>query len=150
MSLIVKDGISPRLVKMARNIADKRPVLEVMALAMRSWTIQAFSTPGMRPSAWPAKADGSASTLEKTGALRQSLGRRPTITQTHAIVGSDRAYAAVHQFGSRRPDGPDGPGGGIPARPYFPFAPGGTMMPEAKDEIEDAAKIEIRRQLGLR
>lgn len=35
MSLIVKDGISPRLAHMARNIADKRPVLEAMALAMR-------------------------------------------------------------------------------------------------------------------
>lgn len=147
MSLIVKDGISPRLVKMARNIADKRPVLEVMALAMQSWTIQAFSTPGMRPAAWPAKADGSASTLEKTTALRQSLGRRPTITQTHAIVGSDRAYAAVHQFGSRRPDGP---GGGIPARPYFPFGRGGKLMLDAHLEIEEAAVAEAKRQMGLR
>jgi phage gpG-like protein len=147
MSLIVKDGISPRLARMARNITDKRSVLEVMAISLQSWTVQAFSTPGMRPAAWPAKADGSASTLEKTTALRQSLGRRPTITATHAYVGSDRAYAAVHQFGSRRPDGP---GGGIPARPYFPFAPSGKLMLDAHLEIEEAAVAEAKHQLGLR
>lgn len=147
MSLIIRDGISPRLAQMARNIADKRPVLEVMAISLQSWTIRAFSTPGMRPHSWPAKLDGSASTLEKTTALRQSLGRKPTITMTQAIVGSDRAYAAIHQFGARNTDGPNG---GIPARPYFPFDYGGTIMPAAKDEIEDAAKAEIAHQLGLR
>lgn len=146
MSLIIRDGISPRLGHMARNIADKRPVLEVMALAMQSWTIRAFSEPGLRPAAWPLKADGSVSTLEKSAALRQSLGPRPNISMTHAVVGSNRAYVAVHQFGSRRPDGP---GGGIPARPFFPFTPGGRLMPEASDEIKDAGVAEIRKQMAL-
>jgi phage gpG-like protein len=85
------------------------------------------------------------SLLRKSGALVQSI--RITQVGTNSVtVGSDRPYAAVHQFGSKKPKGR---GGGIPARPFFPVDRQGNFTALAARKIEAAAVTALRQRLGI-
>src|SRR4051794_28845950 len=133
MSFSVHDGITPELARKARRIADKKPILEAMGLQLVSITKRSFSDASLRPKAWPPrKSGGTHSLLRKSGSLWQSI----RITQTtgeSVTVGSDRVYAAIQQFGSRKQKGR---GSGIPARPFFPFAsPDAPMSENAQEKI---------------
>lgn len=151
MSVRVRDGISPRLDHIARHLADARPMLEAMGAALSGWVVASFGDPGKRIESWPPLSTGERSTLERSGALRQSLGRAPRVTSSSVTVGTDRAYAAIHQFGGViRPKSAGALAfqiGGetvlarrarIPRRPFFPVSAGGGWMPAAVGHIEDA------------
>lgn len=131
--------ISPQIAKLARGISDKRPILEAMGLALVSYTKRSFNDASLRGAVWPPKKDGTPSRLKKTGALWQSI-RIVNLGKSSVTVGSDRVYAAVHQFGSTKVAGR---GSGIPARPFFPFI-SGRIIPRARQSIESAAMAKIR------
>lgn len=136
---IREDTITPRLARIARNLGDRKPVLEAMGIAVQSHTVEAFSQLVPRPAPWPPKRDGSPSNLTETTALRQSI-RVVRVTSRKVVVGTDRVYAAVHQFGSSKTSGR---GSGIPPRPFFPWVDG-RMTPDARRRVKEAAEARIR------
>jgi len=95
-------------VKGAKKAAMLKAISDVLAETAKG----AFNNPGYRPTSWPDKADGTIATLRRDQLLARSP-RTVSATPRKAILGSDRHYAAVHQFGSKRK--------GIPARRYMPF-----------------------------
>jgi len=158
------DTITPDLRRRYAAAADKRPIHEAMGIAVVSLTKRAFTDPGLRPSPWPAKLNGSAATLRDTGTLAKSP-RLLSASQSGALVGSDRRYAAIHQLGGQTPariirptagkkalkipgigfrKSVKHPGSKIPARPYFPFDSAGRPTVRATQLI---ARV-VRARLG--
>lgn len=132
---ITKDDLTPGLQSKLRTISDHRPILEAMGLQLQSLTVRAFGDPRLRVNPWKPKKDGTPSNLVKTTALRQSIQRPPVITAKAATVGSDRKYAAIHQFGGKtRP---------MPARPFFPFI-NRKLSPQAEMKIAKVAGLSLR------
>jgi phage gpG-like protein len=120
MSLQIRNTLSRGVAARLRAWGDRRPVLDAIGAELVAMTKRAFSEPTLRPSPWPPRqktARAPHELLFQTGALRDSI--RVVQTAGDSVsVGSDLRYAAVHQFGSARQKGP---GGGIPARPFFPM-----------------------------
>lgn len=164
MSLSIRDGITPELARIARQVKDRKPILEAMALQLVSLTKRAFSSPELRPLPWPPrKSDGPTkykvraglkdagktkiakthSLLRLSGALWHSI-RVAEVTNDHATVASDRVYAAHQQFGSR-----PGSKQNLPPRPFFPFAsPTSEMTPLAQEKLKKIALAKIQEILG--
>lgn len=138
-TLIIKDGISPKLRKMLKGIKPRGPVLKAMGTVVVEMGRQAFSMEDRRPTAWPPrkprKGDGGHPLLVKSGTLRRGL-RVVKTSERNVTIGSDRAYAAVHQLGSRKTSGR---GSGIPARPFLPII-NGKLTPRAAAAIEMVIK----------
>lgn len=115
---------------------------EALHTAMADVTVQlakrAFNKPDLRPSAWAPKKDGTPATLRKNNVLARSP-RRVSATPKHAIVGSDRKYAAIHQLGGEtRP---------MPARPYWGFV-GTAGVPS--ERLKKRVKSALLTVLGRR
>lgn len=83
-----------------RHVQDRTPLLEAGAQAVLSLAQGAFNNPALRPAAWPVRKRGSNPLLKKLGTLFQSI-RVVSVSNKSAIVGTDRAYANCHQFGTR-------------------------------------------------
>jgi phage gpG-like protein len=166
MSLQIRDTLSAGIQQRIRALADRKPVLEAMGVELVSIAKRAFSDPALRPAPWPARkntrlvtnpktgrqktigaqtAKQTWSLLRKSGALMHSI-RITQITDNSVTVGSDRPYAAVHQFGSRKQKGR---GGGIPARPFFPVDRHGNFTALAAKKLEAVAVTALQKRLGL-
>ena len=151
------DGITPAVRALIKKLdgSGRQKVMEVIGMAMRNWAMEAFTNPAMRPTPWAAKRDGTASTLQgKSPVLRRSL--RVEATASEVTIGTDRAYALIHQLGGVIEAKAGGAlrfqAGGkwftakkvtMPARPYLPVMPGGAMMPAAAEEAMEAALGEL-------
>jgi phage gpG-like protein len=146
MSLQIRDNITPDLARAARNLRNKKPVLEAMGLQLVSLTKRAFTDESLRAKSWPPrKKPAPHQLLRKSGSLWQSI-RIAAIGSDSVTVGSDRIYAAIQQFGSAKKSGR---GSGIPARPFFPFAtPESKMAAFAQEKIRKVALAKIRSLLG--
>jgi phage virion morphogenesis protein len=147
MSLEIRNTLSRGLAARARALSRRRPILDAIGAELVALTKRAFSDPALRPSPWPPRkmTRSPHALLVNTGALRASIRVVQTTNDT-VSVGSDLAYAAVHQFGSARRKGR---GGGIPARPFFPYDAGGNMTPAARARVSTGAAAALRRLLGL-
>ena len=138
MSLQIRDTISPALARQARVIRNRKPILEAMGLEFVSLSKRAFSDSALRPSPWAPKKNGQPATLRKSGAMWQSI--RITETTANSVTsGSDRKYAAIHQFGGQAGRGHKVT---IPPRPFLPVL-GGKLTPTAKVKISLVAKAKI-------
>ena len=161
---ITKDLLTPQLRALARKVSNKRPVLEAMGLALVSVTQRAFNDESLRPSAWaPRKTADGRPLLKRSGLLWRSA--RIVGLDGHSVtVGTDRPYAAAHQFGTKpftiRPrtkralywPGAKHPVGavhhpGLPPRPFFPFDAQGNITPAAATRIRSAAMAKLRAAL---
>jgi len=163
MSLQIRDSLSPALAQLARDLHDRRPILEAVGTELVSITVRAFRDESLRALAWPLKKDGSVATLYKSGALKHSI-RIITVTNNSVTVGSDRRYAAIQQLGGvTKPHEilakykaalawPGAahpvarvhhPGSKIPPRPFFPFRSDGTLTPDANGKIEAVIRAKI-------
>lgn len=141
MSFVIRQNtISPGLRTVARRVRNKRPILQVMGVALQSWTVDSFVNSSKRIQPWPAKKDGTPSNLTKTTTLRRSI-RQVELTNDHVDIGTDRPYAAVHQLGSKGE-------GGTSARPYFPFHASGRIHAPAARVIQRAAQKKLDSLLG--
>lgn len=163
---VTKDTFSPTLRAMAARCRDLRPVLEAMGQALVAVTKRAFSDDALRPEPWEDVKTGK-SPLRRTGTLWQSI-RITELTGEHVKVGTDRPYAAFHQFGTKGPytirpkngKSLSWPGAahpvrsvqhpGLPPRPFFPFTPAGEMTPAAQKRIESAARAKLGSLLNLK
>lgn len=154
---LIHNTISPDLTKRLKAAANRRGILRSVGTELVSVTKRAFAEPSLRPSAWaPRKSGGSHSLLRKSGTLSRSP-RLVALTDSAVTIGSDRPYAAIHQLGGQTrphmirpkkkkalawPGGPGPrkavkhPGSKIPARPFFPFTPGGQLTVPARLRVE--------------
>ena len=142
------------------ELTARRPeaVARSMGTTLKSITEGTFSSKGAsyRPAYWPSKADGSRSSLRKSGLLSSSFFLR--VFGPNAAIGNPTVYAAVHQFGSKpwhqgfskdtrktrtRPVLRHG----IPPRPFFPITPAGQLTPRALDRVLRAGERALLRQL---
>lgn len=144
---LVRDDISPELRRKLLKLDDLRPVLRAAGTEVQSIAKLAFRNSSMRAKAWSAKRSGEPSNLLQKGTLRDSI-RITAIDAKSVTVGSDRAYAAIHQFG-----GVIKPKAGkylvftiggkkifakkvtIPARPFLPFTSDGELIPAAQKKV---------------
>ena len=134
-----QDAITPDLrLKLAR-VKRLEPVLRAMGQAVVNIARRAFGDPSLRPSPWLArKKSTSKPILVQSGLLKRSP-RVTDVTDSYVKVGTDRPYAAVHQFGSKKKKGR---GSGIPPRPYFPLSgipEKATLTRKAEDAMLKAA-----------
>lgn len=157
--VILKDTLSPELANLISKAKHRVALLSAIGQRAVGYARDAFTDTSKRPSPWPAKTDGEAATLRYTGALQQSP-RLISFDNDTVTVGSDRPYAAIHQLGGttkpheiRARDAMalyfrvgalsyyakevNHPGSKIPARPYFPLLPDGSLLPEFHAEVED-------------
>lgn len=163
-TVTVSDTMSPDLRRLYRAASDKAGIHQAIGLGLVSLGARAFGDASIRPAPWAPKKDGTLSTLRKSGTLWQSV-RVTGSGATGVTVGSDRAYAAIHQLGGRtaasviRPKNKKAlywpgarhpvksvnhPGSNIPARPYLPFTAAGDLTPAAERMIEGVVRAKLR------
>lgn len=152
MQITVKtDTMSPDLERIKARLREPKKAMDIISQQLVSMTIDSFTNPSLRPSAWPGTA-----TLVRSGTLKRSP-RTISISDTHALIGTDRPYAAAHQLGSkphvitarnkkalfwsgaRHPvKSVNHPG--LPARPFFPFSRLGKATQKAVSLCEDVLR----------
>lgn len=156
---ITRDLLTPALRRLVGQVSDKRPILYAMGTQLVSLTQRAFNDASLRPSPWAPVKTGRPP-LKKSGLLWRS----PRITHVggrSVTVGTDRPYAAYHQFGTgpyviraRTKKALHWPGArhpvksvrhpGLPARPFFPFDGDGRMIPSAVEKIRAVVEAKLR------
>lgn len=109
------------LVRFSDRVGDARPAWEAMARSFREVQARQFNSEGsfgsggwapLSPAyaAWKAKRYPGKPILVRTGALKESLTRRPfgveELEEQFMVIGSDVEYGAYHQSG----------GGNLPRR----------------------------------
>ena len=136
---LTRDTVSPDLRKLIRQIDGSRKAAMLKAISdvlAESCAKRAFDSAPARPAPWVPKKDGSPATLRRDNLLSRSP-RTVSATPKKAILGSDRKYAATHQFGSTKK--------GIPARPYMPFL-NKKPTPLAVKRGSEAVRVFMRRK----
>lgn len=136
--------VQAALDRLAAGASDLRPTMRKIAATLADITEENFSQQG-RPR-WQALAqptlllrrqqrkDGSGKfrILQDTGSLASSVTTRHD--DNSATIGSNKVYAAIHQFGGNAGRGKKVK---IPARPYLPLTTSEQLQPEARDEVID-------------
>ncbi|WP_103035222.1 phage virion morphogenesis protein [Castellaniella caeni] len=140
--------------RLIAGLQDTTPLMQEVVFVMQGAVAENFEQGG-RPK-WQAKKDGKPSRLQDTGKLTSSI--TPAFDRTSAVVGTNVAYAAIHQFGGKtaphviRPKtkkalkfggkirrSVNHPGSNMPARPFL------ALTQDDRDEIELTAQSYLRR-----
>jgi len=151
------NSLAPALKKALKGAKNRRAILRVAGAEIVALTRESFRQPALRQSSWAPKRDGQPSNLTLRGALAASI-RLTTVTDDHVSLGSDRKYAAIHQFGGvirGRPLLVFTSGGRtyrvakvvLPARPYLPFTKSGNLIPQALPRVTAAIQRATARQI---
>jgi len=127
ISLTLKlDDITPSLNALASDDL-KRRMLDAAGTLIGSMAQRAFDEPSLRPRSWAGRKDKKPhALLIKSGDLRQGIHHQ--VQGDSVIIGSPKAYAAVHQLGGKKRP--------IPARPFFPVL-NDQLTGEATAELDD-------------
>lgn len=139
----ISDGISPDLLRKARAVSggQRRKHLQAMGRSVISLAKRAFTDAGLRPTPWVARVDSLPhALLQKSTMLRKSI-RVIKTSDDRVDLGSDRKYAAIHQYGGatgrkRRSK--------LPARPYMPFTASNKLTPAGKRAVDRALRASLR------
>jgi phage virion morphogenesis protein len=123
-------------------ISDLTPLMRSIAAELASQTEENFEHEG-RPE-WPELSDVTTEKRAKHGywpgqMLQVSAAGLAASITTHAtdssaVVGSNKPYAAMMQFGGEQAEFPS-LWGDIPARPYLPIDADGSLETEAEKSI---------------
>jgi phage virion morphogenesis protein len=123
-------------------IGDLAPLMQGIATELAQQTEENFEHEG-RPE-WAELSDTTTDRRAKQGhwpgqilqVSAAGLAASITTHSTHstALVGSNKPYAAMMQFGGEQSDLPH-LWGDIPARPYLPMDAQGHLQPEAEEAI---------------
>lgn len=134
-------------------IGDLTPLMQAIAIELASQTEENFEHEG-RPE-WPELSDVTTERRAKQGhwpgqMLQVSAGGLAAsivtdATDSSAMVGSNKPYAAMMQFGGQRADFPQ-LWGDIPARQYLPVDSEGILQPETEQAILDLAMSHLHQQ----
>ena len=129
--------VAAMLRKMKHRFGHMRPAMKIIGQTIRTSVVENFQQGG-RPDAWQPLSDAtlltkkSGKVLVEQGAAGGLMGSiHPESGDNWVMVGTDKVYGAIHQFG-----GPTGRGHKtmIPARPFL--------------EIQDDDWLEIVEQLN--
>ena len=170
ISLTVDDrDLQAGLRRLEQAATDLTPAMRKIAQAMALETERNFEEQG-RPRWQPlarstteARVDrltkGSKGGIRKDGRISQGVARRASefrILQDtgqlaasvvtdydarQAVIGSNKEYAAIHQFGGQAGRGRKTT---IPARPFLPMDKDKNLQPEARQEILDTILRHLR------
>lgn len=140
----IDDGdVMSALQAMMRRGADMSPAMANIAQVLASESERQFRNQAGPGGAWPDLSDATKAMREKRGTwpgqkLQVSAGGLAASVQTgyapaEAWIGSNKPYAAMHQFGGVTSPRSMIPGKAIPARPFLPFDPEGERLsPDAE------------------
>lgn len=151
---------SPQLQERLRRIewavGDLSPLMRSIADELASQTEENFEEEG-RPD-WAGLSDATIERREKNGnwpgqILQISAGGLAASITSHsddssALVGSNKPYAAMMQFGGEQSSFPH-LWGDIPGRPYLPMDDAGVLQPEAEEAILDLALAHLEKAAGV-
>jgi phage gpG-like protein len=163
MSATIKikfDSMTPDLQAKVARLKNTGPLALGIAEFLAQRAKRAFDEPGLRPAPWPARkfpGDGHP-LLKEDGNLWKSI--RATAAGQMAQIVSDRAYAAIHQFGvakswtikpkNKKALGIPGLGAfkkvtikGIPARPFVPIDSAGNVHSSANAAVMEVLKKRV-------
>ena len=128
------------------TVGDLKPLMRSIAAELTSQTEENFEDQGRPP--WAALSAVTVASREKTGTwpgqiLQVSAGGLAASIVSRsdhnsALVGSNKPYAAMMQFGGEQARFPH-LWGDIPGRPYLPMDDQGQLQPEAEEAILDLA-----------
>ncbi|AZE35237.1 Phage capsid and scaffold [Pseudomonas chlororaphis subsp. aureofaciens] len=137
-------------------VGDLAPLMRGIAAELASQTEENFGEEG-RPE-WEDLSDVTTARREKNGNWPgqmlqvSSAGLAASITtqatDSSALVGSNKPYAAMMQFGGSKSDFPH-LWGNIPGRPYLPMDAEGELQPEAEEAILDLAMNHLEKAARL-
>ncbi|AKA25697.1 phage virion morphogenesis protein [Pseudomonas chlororaphis] len=137
-------------------VGDIAPLMRGIAAELASQTEENFGEEG-RPE-WEDLSDVTTARREKNGNWPgqmlqvSSAGLAASITtqatDSSALVGSNKPYAAMMQFGGTKSDFPH-LWGDIPGRPYLPMDAEGELQPEAEEAILDLAMHHLEKAARL-
>ncbi|WP_448092484.1 phage virion morphogenesis protein [Pseudomonas lini] len=137
-------------------VGDLAPLMRGIAAELASQTEENFGEEG-RPE-WDDLSDVTTARREKNGNWPgqmlqvSSAGLAASITtqatDSSALVGSNKPYAAMMQFGGTKSDFPH-LWGDIPGRPYLPMDAEGELQPEAEEAILDLAMNHLEKAARL-
>ena len=152
---ITRDDITPAFKRLTKMGRDTTPVMRSMGNTFKSITEGNFNAAGAgyRPSAWPAKRDGSPSNLKQSGLLWHSF--HLTVTKDTATLANPTPYAAIHQFGGTISGKPllkfkvgdrwvSKHQVTMPSRPFYPVKDG-QLIPSAEQLIAAAGMRTVER-----
>lgn len=137
-------------------VGDLAPLMRGIAAELGSQTEENFEEEG-RPD-WADLSDVTTTRREKNGnwpgqMLQVSAAGLAASVTTHAtdssaLVGSNKPYAAMMQFGGDKSDFPH-LWGDIPGRPYLPMNAEGELQPETEDAILELAMSHLEKAARL-
>ena len=139
---IDSEHVQAALDRLSVGASNLTPAMRKIAATLAAQTEENFAQQG-RPR-WQALAEvtlvqrrqyrkdgsGQFKILQDTGGLASSVTTRHD--STSATIGSNKVYAAIHQFGGMAGRNKKVK---IPARPYLPITSTSQLQPEARDEV---------------
>ena len=127
---------------------------------------KAYKKNGELTAAAQRRQDAGFRILQHTGQLAASI--TTDYDSSRAAIGSNKEYAAIHQFGGKtrahtiRPvkakalafggtvvKSVNHPGSNIPARPFLPVTADDSLQPEASEEVLDTILRHLKRAAGI-
>lgn len=148
--------VQATLRKIEWAVGELAPLMRGIAAELASQTEENFGEEG-RPE-WEDLSDVTTARREKSGNWPgqmlqiSSAGLAASITtqanDSSALVGSNKPYAAMMQFGGTKSDFPH-LWGDIPGRPYLPMDAEGELQPETEEAILDLAMHHLEKAARL-
>lgn len=134
---IISNTITPKLRELiSKSDEHAQHVMVSMGVALQSWIVQSFTNKTKRIEPWKPKANGTASTLQRKGDLRQSIRVRK-LTKG-ALVFTSKSYGQYHQFGTKS---------GLPRRPFFPYTKQGQLSAGAEKHLYKVGESALKSAL---
>lgn len=138
--------------KVESAVGDLTPLMHSLAAELTSQTEENFEHEG-RPQ-WPELSDTTTEYRAKHGnwpgqilqvsAAGLAASITTLATDSWAMIGSNKPYAAMMQFGGEQADFPH-LWGDIPDRPYLPMDSEGNLQPQAEEAILTLALNHLER-----
>lgn len=95
----IRDTLTPHLVAAVKKLQNTTPVTRAMAAALVNMAQRAFMNPEARPIVWKTRTYSTGKPILVASGLLKRSPRVIEVKPNYALVGSDRVYAAIHQFG---------------------------------------------------
>jgi phage gpG-like protein len=149
-------NLAPAMRKIAQTLATEtennfraegRPKWQALAestVHSRLGGAKAYRKDGKLKASAQRIKDGGFRILQHTGALASSI--TTDSDSNHAVIGSNKVYAAIHQFGG---DAGRGKKVSIPARPFLPITEDGKLQPEAEQAVLETVLYHLQTAAGI-
>ena len=153
--------------KLLKNATATRPMMASIATELSSLTEDNFADEAWGGRKWKSSAAAKARqgrALQDSGQLAASINTK--VGNDFAKIGTNKAYAAIHQFGGKTSahkivpkkkkalafggivrKSVNHPGSTIPARPFLPIDENGNLQNGAEESILDIALIALQKGL---